>query len=340
MPEFRQNPITKEWAVIATERSRRPGEFKVKDEDPKIVLSKDPLLEGHEQLPVPQGTPQEVFAIRKKDTKPNTPGWSVRVVPNPFPIVDGDKAGKVKTSGLYRSQKGIGFHEVVVTKDPMKSEAEMSVAELTGVVEAFQDRYIKQGAKSYIKNIVVFKNHRKGGGSSLPHPHHQIAGSPLIPQDVANELSSAKRFMSKTKKNIFQEIRKQEQRGTRVVYQNKEFLVFCPFFSALPFETWIMPKKPSPRFETMTDAQKKMFADALQALLGKAWNTLENPPFNWYIRTAPFDGKSHDSFQWYLRFFPRLNIQAGFEFGTGMMVNTVAPESAAKFLRQAKRKAS
>ena len=42
----------------------------------------DPFLEGHEDQ-----TPPEVYAVRPGGGAPDTPGWTVRVVPNLYPAL-------------------------------------------------------------------------------------------------------------------------------------------------------------------------------------------------------------------------------------------------------------
>jgi UDPglucose--hexose-1-phosphate uridylyltransferase len=56
------------------------------------------------------------------------------------------------------------------------------------------------------------------------------------------------------------------------------------------------------------------------------------PPLNLWIRTAPRDA---DRFCWRIDIVPRLTSDAGLELGTGIGLNTVAPELAAAHLRDA-----
>jgi len=72
-----------------------------------------------------------------------------------------------------------------------------------------------------------------------------------------------------------------------------------------------------------------MLGTALRALTG-VFGAL--PQFNLWIRTAP---RGAEEFCWHLDLLPRLTIRAGFELGTGVDINTYAPERAASDLREA-----
>ena len=107
MPELRKDPIIDRWVIIATERGRRPSEFP--PEETKARGGFCPLCEGNEDKTLP-----EVFAVRENDSPPNSPGWTLRVVPNKFPALrvegDLDREGE----GLYDKMNGVGAHEIVI----------------------------------------------------------------------------------------------------------------------------------------------------------------------------------------------------------------------------------
>jgi UDPglucose--hexose-1-phosphate uridylyltransferase len=72
----------------------------------------------------------------------------------------------------------------------------------------------------------------------------------------------------------------------------------------------------------------------LRTILAKLYRGLQNPDFNFTIRTAPAECVGVKYFHWYLSVIPRLTRVAGFELGSGMFINTVLPEQAAEFLRK------
>src|SRR5476649_1337219 len=108
MPELRQDPVLQRWVIVATERVRRPNDFSHNDNqvpEPKV----NPFAEGNEQL-----TPPEIYALRPEGSRPNGPGWKVRVVPNKFPILRIEGNLEKEGDGMYDRMTGIGAHEVVI----------------------------------------------------------------------------------------------------------------------------------------------------------------------------------------------------------------------------------
>jgi UDPglucose--hexose-1-phosphate uridylyltransferase len=121
--------------------------------------------------------------------------------------------------------------------------------------------------------------------------------------------------------------------GRRVVAANDEFVAFVPYAAHLPFETWIVPRRAQASYGDLRPEQRRPLAEILRAALLKLYAGLENPDFNLTIDMAPRGDEDKEYFQWHVRVLPRLTTPAGFELGSGMSINTVMPEDAAKFLR-------
>ena len=123
--------------------------------------------------------------------------------------------------------------------------------------------------------------------------------------------------------------------GTRIVAESQHFVAFCPYASQFPYETWILPREHSSRFENARAGELAEFAVLLRGIIGRVESLLADPAFNYLIHTAPFDTPSDSHYHWHLEIFPRLTKTAGFEWGAGDYINTVAPEDAAATLRSA-----
>ena len=115
--------------------------------------------------------------------------------------------------------------------------------------------------------------------------------------------------------------------------ENDLFMVYCPYAARTPFETWIVPREHQASLAEMSDQQKPDFADALKATLTALQQGLNDPPFNYFIHSAPLKGDYSRHYHWHLELIPKLSIAAGFELGTGMWINVVKPEESAAFLR-------
>ena len=120
----------------------------------------------------------------------------------------------------------------------------------------------------------------------------------------------------------------------RIVFENKDFLVICPFASKFMFQMIVSPKKHSPYFERITEKEKTSLAEAFQRALIKLYRAFDDPAYNFYLHTAPCDGKNYDYYHWHWTIIPKTSTWAGFEIGTMMEISSIEPEKAAEFLRK------
>lgn len=333
MPQLRKNPVTREWVIIATERSRRPSDFS-KTEESNIkpaYVETCPFCPGNEDK-----TPPEVLAFRNQQNAPNTPGWWVRVVPNKFPAlaIEGelDRSGV----GMYDFMNGVGAHEVIIeTPEHDKCIATISRRQAEEVWWAIRQRMSDLSKDKRFMYVTLFRNHGKVAGTSLEHPHSQLVALPMVPMEVRTELTGADMHYDAHERCIFCDMIRQERNyGERVICETDEFLAFTPFAARFPFETWVMPKQHSKSFVDDAEQMIPGFVEVLQDVLLRMKVCLNDPPYNFTLHTAPFEQKEH-IFHWHLEIMPRLTIAAGFEMGTGIYINVTAPEEAARHLREA-----
>ena len=159
--------------------------------------------------------------------------------------------------------------------------------------------------------------------------------TPIVPVTIREELDGAHAFYRYRGRNIFSDMIQQELAAeSRVVMEFENFVVLCPFASRFPFETWILPKPHSSHFENITRPMIEELGLVLKKTLRKLEIGLDDPPYNFVLHTAPFDSQDLPHYLWHFEIFPRLSRVAGFEWGSGFYINPVAPETAAKFLRE------
>jgi len=331
MPELRKDPIHGRWVIISTERSRRPSDFM--PEERKPVGGFCPLCEGNEDR-----TPPEIIAYRENGTPPNTPGWTLRVVPNKFPAlrIEGDL--NREGEGIYDKMNGIGAHEVVI-ETPRHSEtlATMPLKGVEKVLTAYRDRIVDLRNDQRLRYVLVFKNHGVAAGASLEHSHSQLIALPIVPRRVAEEIEGAKNYFSYKDRCVFCDIIRQElQQKKRVILENKAFLSVAPFASRFPFETWILPKTHYPCYEKMEFALYEQVAQILSETLKRMNRVLNDPPYNYVLHTSSFSGMESEHYHWHVEIMPKLTKVAGFEWGTGFYINPTPPEEAAEYLREVK----
>ena len=329
MPELRKDPVTKRWVIIATERAKRPKDFALVQEEKKTGFC--PFDYGNEHL-----TPPEIFAFRPADTEPNTPGWWIRVVPNKFPALDPNIEPERYGHGMYDAMKGFGRHEVIIeTPDHNATIATMDLKQVEEIIWAYKERYTQLAKDKRLKYILIFKNHRRDAGASLAHPHSQLIAMPITPKRVMEELEGAREYYNYKERCVFCDMINQERlENTRLVEENEEFIAFEPFAARFPFETWILPKRHEANFGNITESEVRNFARILRDILHRMYKTLDDPPYNFMLHTAPTYGEGEIYYHWHLEIVPRLTKVAGFEWGSGFYINPTPPEEAAKFLKQ------
>lgn len=344
MPELRKDPVSDRWVIIATERGQRPTDFKLPSVGDEVKDDPNcPFCEGNEAK-----TPPELIAWRKASTTPNTPGWDVRVIVNKFPALtmtgDVNRTGQ----GVFDMMSGVGAHEVIIeTPKHRENIPDMPEEHIEKILWAYKQRILELAKDKRFRYILVFKNYGQTAGASLAHPHSQLIATPITPRYVKLELNNARQYYLEKERCIFCDIIRQELgAGDRIVYENEYFVAFTPFASRFPFEIWVLPRRHEFAFEDMPDSERLLLAKCMKDILGRLKKTLNDPPYNYVLHTAPnpvsrpgkpsYWGTLQYDYHWHIEIIPRLTKQAGFEWGSGLYINPTSPEQAAKFLRECK----
>jgi UDPglucose--hexose-1-phosphate uridylyltransferase len=318
--------------IVAGERGGRPGAWLNVDPRPPVDPEGDPFLEGHEDR-----TPPEVYALRPNGGQPDGPGWQVRVVPNLYPALSGDgadsepdplSAGRGEPE-LFATRPASGGHEVVVNApDPVSSLLELDSPAVERAMSVWRERARVHERAAYV-HLIVNEGHE--AGASLPHTHAQLYALPFVPAAVARERERFTAYSDRTHgRNLLADLVQEEvRRGERVVGVDDEAVAICPFAARVPFHLQVVPRRPARAFEDdgpLCAGMLHQALDRLRVVLG----TL--PPLNMWVRTAP---RGAERFCWRIDILPRLAQLAGLEIGTGVHLNVLPPEEAARRLREA-----
>jgi len=262
--------------------------------------------------------------------------WTTVVIPNKFPALKHGVCGSTHHVGPFTTADASGFHELVITRDHEKSFAQFSDAETAEVIQAYRDRHAEMTEDNCGEFISIIHNHGRLAGASIYHNHSQIISLPMVPTTIIRSLETAKKYFEATGKRIHDELIAWEiAENKRIVYQNEQFIVVCPYVSQSPYEMKIFPKLASSNFGNITDMEIPFLANALNVALKKLFIALNDIDYVFFINTAPVK-KGHseyDFYQWHLEINPRLSIDAGLELETNVIVNTVDPDEAAMKLR-------
>ena len=327
MSVLRQDPTTRQWVIMAPGRAIRPQDA---DESArKIPPEHDercPFCPGNEAQ-----TPPEMFR------DPAGPDWRVRVVPNLFSALGGE--GRPQRSGpaLFREMPGVGSHEVVIESSRHDARLdEMTTDEVCHVFAAWRSRYRALLERPELRAAVVFKNFGRGAGASLTHPHSQIVGSPIFLPRLLRRLDAATRYYDENGTCVYDDVVAAERgAGHRMVDEHGGFAAFEPFASQSPFETWIVPTTHGSSLGNLADDDLPALAETLIRVLRAIRRVCGDPDYNFVVYSTDAEGRQSAVFCWHIKILPRLSTPAGFELSSAMSINTVAPEQAARELRDA-----
>jgi UDPglucose--hexose-1-phosphate uridylyltransferase len=332
MSEMRQDPTTKEWVIIATERRKRPSDFLTKVSRPeKPAFSPScPFCPGNEKK-----TPSSILSYLDSDTG----SWQVRVFSNMFPAVttEGDTSRHLE-EGCFLSMEGIGYHEVTVeTPSHNRPMALMTDKEVTLVLRAYRQRYNDIAKDTSVKSIIIFENHGAAAGTSLEHPHSQLVAMGIVPRHMRMQYDVATMYYDDNGSCLYADLATRElNAGTRIIMATDSFVVFHPFASRRPFETWIMSREGQASFGQTSIEDIQNLAPVLRTTLLKLYRGLDNPDFNLVIDSAPVGEEHTHLYRWHIRIIPRIAEAAGFEIGSGVYINTALPEETARFMHDLK----
>lgn len=326
MPEVRVDPITGLKTIVAGDRATRPGGGLSAEPAAPIDIERDPFAPGHEDR-----TPPEVDAVRPDGSAPDTPGWTVRVVPNLYPALDpGSPTPEPHADpDLFQAFPATGAHEVIINApDPVLSLADLSIEQVTTAMEMWRTR-MRAHAGAACRHLIV--NERREGGASLPHTHAQLYALDFVPAGIARERERFGAYATRTMGgNLLADLLQHEVRQReRLVAYDEEAVILSPYGARLPFQLMLVPRDTRAAFEDDGPLGAAMLHDALSRLQRRFGC---NPPLNLWVRTAP---SGAERFCWRIDIVPRLTHLAGLELGAGVHLNIVAPEQAAAELRDA-----
>jgi len=271
------------WVVYTPERVNRTGMNGKED--------RCPFCPGNEE-----DTPPEVF--RTGGGKKDKPGWTVRVVPNMFPITD--------------------VHEVVIhSTDHSKNIEDLSQAEVAEILKTYVNRFNFLKTKG---KVFIFCNQSLASGASLIHPHSQIT---VVPFDIPTVTLPVQPIV-----NIV------EQNNSFISYCPD----FSEWPYEMFIKETRNNNQETNKFQNLNNQKIKDLAIILQSMLIRlkkvhdASAHYSKKPFgyNFYIFVPDHPKGVQD---WYLRIIPRFSERAGFELSTGIMVNSVEAKRASQELK-------
>ncbi|MBI4264457.1 MAG: galactose-1-phosphate uridylyltransferase [Acidobacteria bacterium] len=332
MSELRKDPVTGRWVIISTERRKRLGDFRLES----VEIAPDascPFCEGHEHM-----TPRELLAYGRNGRAPDAPGWSLRVIPNQFPVLRVEGTLDRQGEGLFDKMNGIGAHEVII-ESPRHEDtlATLDEGAVERVLWAFRERVQDLKRDQRFRYIIIFKNHGAAAGASLDHSCSQLIALPIVPREVRDEVDGARAHFDVKERCVFCDILRQEtDDGKRLIADSADIVAVAPYAPRFPFETWLLPRRHQSMFEDAPRHEYASLARLLGDILRRMNKALRFPPYNLLIHSAPVVEPAGDYYHWHVEIIPKLTKVAGFEWATGFYLNPTSPEEAAQVLRDAR----
>jgi len=319
--QLRLNPLTGRWVTIASDRSLRPGDFSPR----RLPVEADP------ERPCPFCPGNEEATPPALETYGPNGRWQVRVVPNLYPAFSGDEPMSVSNLGpVFTQASASGIHEIlVISPDHDKGWADLDDLAAGLVMAAIRDRMEEHARRANVRYTQAIVNHGREAGASLAHAHGQLLGIPFVPGELAEERSGFVRFEGSC---LLCTVNDAETTvNHRIVLDDERVLVVCPYWSASPLEMLVIPKDHETHLSRSDPADIVAVGRALRTVLGRLRSAVGDVAYNVVFHTAPHHQRD-EHFHWHVHVVPRLVSTAGFEQGTGVMINIVSPEMAAQAL--------
>ncbi len=327
--EIRQDKISKKWVIFAPARAKRPKDIRKEAAGGENIPEFDaqcPFCPGNESM-----IPSSILELGGElDTGPQ-----VKVIPNKYPAITQSAGGQRVEKGPYLSMQGAGRHEVIIeTRTHNRDIPFMSKEEITRVLEAYQRRFLDISASMENSTVVIFRNHGKGAGTSLIHPHSQLIATSWIPRKERLREINMRDHYDSYGTCLFCHILEYElEDRSRIILETEHFVVMSLYAAQTPFHCWIAPRSHNADFGSVSHQELSDLAYALKMTLSALHRQLRDPDYNYVINTAPRYQKGQPHVHWNLEIRPRLITRAGFELGSGIRINPSLPEDDASFIK-------
>ena len=329
-PHRRYNPLSREWVLVSPHRTQRPWQGQVEKTAPPVQPEYDPecyLCPGNSRaggVRNPNYTTTFVFDNDFAALKPATP------------------LDRFDRDGLLIAETEPGICRVLCFSPKHNlTIANMEVADLRTVVDAWVAQYQELAANPLINYVQIFENRGAMMGASNPHPHCQIWSNHSIPNQIAKEQAAQLAWREEHGACLLcQYLALEESARDRIVEENESWLTLVPFWAVWPFETMVIAKRHVPSIDYLTGAERTGLADILKRTTARYDRLFDvSFPYSMGFHQRPTDGGTHEEWHLHLHFDPPLLRSAtvrkflvGYEM-LAMPQRDITPESAAERLR-------
>jgi len=302
--EIRKDYIQEKYVIIAPVRSKRPHQ-----------IEKPQITDGKEKSCV--FCPAQANKIKDILTIGSRKNWKVKVIKNIFPAVTLD------------NPKAYGMQEVIIeTPEHFKELDDLPVSHISELLKVYALRTREISKNEKIEYILIFKNNGGRAGASIIHSHSQIFATAFLPPHLMDKSQRTQAYKLKKGTCVYCDVIAKEAKGPRLVYKDSNVVAFTPYASIHNYEVWIMPIRHMDNIMCLSKKERDSFAKILKLVLKKISDL--GLPYNFYFHQVINDEDQH----LYMKITPRGSVWAGVEIGSGLVINPVSPEDAAKYYRE------
>ncbi|MFM7616914.1 MAG: galactose-1-phosphate uridylyltransferase [Actinomycetes bacterium] len=309
-PEYRLDPLTREWVLVVGHRQGRPN----------LPTTDCPFCPGGLEAPAAY----DVFAFTNR--------WPSLA---PGAPIDLDALAETGTTRA----PGVGAAEVVLySPEHDGSLATIGPAGVRRVVDLWAERTAVLLARPEVRTVLVFENRGAEVGATIPHPHGQIYGLGLITPVQRREAQVAAAHGCA----VCSELSADRADGSRVVRDASGWVATVPYAAAHPYALLLAPQEHVGSLPDLDDASRDGLAAALVDVVGRYDRLFDAPfPYMMWIHQETDPAGPGPGNHLHVHFAPPLRAAgvarfvAAAEVGTGTLQNPVTPETAAAHLRGA-----
>lgn len=302
--EIRKSYFLNTYVIITPSRALRPRDVK---EETVVARAKMCVF-------CPENIDKNniIYKIKKRGQKT----WQVLCLGNVFPAV------------TLNNPKAYGKQEVIIDTPNHNIElGQLHVNDIELVLKMYAIRTEAISKIDKINYILCFKNQGSKAGASIAHAHSQVFATHIVPPQVHEELGFAHSYLLEHGVCAYCDVIKTEIKSPRVIFNDKYVAAFAPYASQYHYEAWIIPKRHIDNIALLNKSEYKSLAKALKIILFKLHKI--GLSYNFYLDQVVSDTDQHI----YIKVQPRDSVWAGVELGSGLVINSIPPEDAAKYYR-------
>lgn len=300
--EIRKDYFRDSYVIIAPNRAKRPQ---------KIEKSEDSSADSCFFCPKNFVNKRIVYQDDNQNGE-----WEIVSFLNDYPAVSLD------------NDKSYGQAEVIIETNQHGLDIDdFSIEYIVRVFDAYINRYLELKKIDGIRHVILFKNEGGKAGASIAHTHSQIIALPLLPPKIKVEFDAYNKYIQDNNRCPFCDVIKNEENSDRMIWQDENIFVVAPYASESPYEAWFIPRRHIHAISDLNYQEKLSLAKSMKKILGKL-NEI-GVSYNYFVENLVDSNDYH----MHIKLFPRPNIWAGLELGTGIIVNSIPPEVAAEFYK-------